>query len=263
MSAALSDAQGAARAQRAGVAVCETASVDYAGRALAFVQASLPHARFAFLGGSAATGAATATSDLDILVIVESQQPVSYIETVEHNDQLIEAFVYDRASFDWWMQRDLAARRPVLLRLAAHGIVLTGSDEAHGIQARMRELLARGPEPLNAAENAARRYALSAGMDDLEAARSEAEEYAIAAVVFKDAAELTLLGAGKWVGTGKWLVRELEAARGEGRADELLAWVGGGARSAHELVDIARRVLDDVGGFIQAGMVRGEKPGRK
>ena len=38
-----------------------------------FVRLRFPEARVAILGGSAATGAATSTSDLDILVIVDDE----------------------------------------------------------------------------------------------------------------------------------------------------------------------------------------------
>ena len=54
-----------------------------------------PGARVAFLAGSAATGAVTSTSDLDIFVLLGDEGgDLSYVETTTHQAWLVEAFVY-------------------------------------------------------------------------------------------------------------------------------------------------------------------------
>ena len=66
---------------------------DFAARARRFVVAHYPQALAAFLGGSAASGDATDSSDLDILVVLPDEwASASFVETVTHEGQLVEAF---------------------------------------------------------------------------------------------------------------------------------------------------------------------------
>jgi predicted nucleotidyltransferase len=221
-----------------------------------FVRLRFPEARVAILGGSAATGAATSTSDLDILVIVDDEAgEVSYVETTAHLGWLVEAFVYTPAAAGRWIQKGRDQRIPVLDSLAATGLELTDNDETRAWAEQAREVLATGPGDADPAEVDARRYALSALVDDLDACVAPEEAFITAATAFREAAELTLLVQRKWLGRGKWLVRNLRSANDHG----LLAWAGEDG-TTDELADICRDVLDAAGGYLQEGFVRGERP---
>src|SRR3954453_13674836 len=65
--------------------------MDAVGTARAFVREAFPQARAAVLGGSAARGQATATSDLDIVVILDGP-PAPYRETLRYGGWLVELF---------------------------------------------------------------------------------------------------------------------------------------------------------------------------
>lgn len=226
-------------------------------RARRFVAAHYPTATVAVLGGSSATGRATATSDLDVIVVLPQEWGrVAFVETVEHEGQLVEAFVYGPGGLPTWLEKDRRARRPVLDRMLAEGLPLTTGTPTDDLVAASRAVLSGGPTPLDATERRVRAYAVSALLDDLVDAGG-AERYAVAATLWREASELSLLLQQRWLGAGKWLVRELLAA---GDPYGLVRWAGGAPPDADGLVPLVRDVLDAAGGYLQAGLVRGERP---
>jgi predicted nucleotidyltransferase len=228
--------------------------VDAYAAARDFVRRSYPHARIAFLGGSAASGTTTSTSDLDIFVVLDDEGDVSYVETTTHEGWLVEAFVYSPDAVQRWLQKGRDERRPVLDALAATGLALTDNDETQAWAERARAVLAAGPGDPDPEEVDVRRYTLSALLDDLECA-DPGERYVVAATAFREAAELTLLVQRRWLGSGKWLVRNLRSADDHG----LVAWAAG-VHDPAELAAICRAVLTAAGGYLQSGFVRGERP---
>jgi predicted nucleotidyltransferase len=173
------------------------------------VRQRYPSSRAAYLGGSAATGRATPTSDLDIFV---------------------------------------------LLGEGAGSIALTDAPETARWAERSRRVLAAGPPAADASDLDGRRYMLSALVDDLAGDPDRAERYIIEAEAFRVAAELVLLIERQWLGTGKWLVRNLRGQEDHG----LLSWADSG-HDARALV-VCRRVLEAAGGYLQEGYVRGHRP---
>ena len=102
-------------------------------RARDYVRLVRPDAVAAFLGGSAATAAATATSDLDIVVVLEQDNSVAYVETCTFRGQLVEEFGYSPSGLQDWSRMGRADRRPVLDRLIAHA---SPSPRPHGNRPR-------------------------------------------------------------------------------------------------------------------------------
>ncbi len=230
--------------------------IDANAAARDFIQQRFPGARAAYLGGSIATGRATPTSDLDIFVLLdEGDEEVSYVETTTHHGWLVEAFVYTAPAAEHWIEKGRAERRPVLDSLIATGIALTDTDDTHLWAQRSRKALAVGPSSASHEEIDARRYTLSALVDDLEGGADPVETYVLQASAFREAAELVLLLDRRWLGTGKWLVRNLR----EGTDYGLLAWAEG-VHAASDLAAICRQVLNTAGGFLQEGFVRGHRP---
>ncbi|NUR92989.1 MAG: nucleotidyltransferase domain-containing protein, partial [Nonomuraea sp.] len=104
------------------------------------VEARFPGALYSFLGGSRAT----ATSDLDIVVVLPEVRP--YRENLRWREWPVELFVHNELSLTGWADRDLATRHPTMPRLCAEGVVLTDpSGKAARVRARMRARLAAGP----------------------------------------------------------------------------------------------------------------------
>lgn len=236
---------------------------DWVARALRFVQQEFPVAEAAFLGGSVATGHATRSSDLDLLIILPTPwDEVSFVETSRFEGQLVEAFVYGWDALPTWLERGRAQHRPVLDRLAAEGIPLINGPLSEGLQAQSRVVLDAGPGHADADDLARRAYSLSAHLEDL-ADRSEAsldtdpaERAVLTWTLWREAAELSLLTQRRWLGTGKWLVRELRA---DGDPHGLADWAEH-PEDVEQLVTVARTVLDAAGGSLQEGFIRGERP---
>ena len=96
-----------------------------------YIEENHPGAAASLLGGSAASGTATSTSDLDIAVLYPNGHS-NYAETTLFRGWLVEASVHTPDSLQFWYQREAEVRRPVLAELCAAGILLTdnGCGEA-------------------------------------------------------------------------------------------------------------------------------------
>lgn len=210
-----------------------------------------PDALGAWLGGSAGTGRATATSDLDVVVLLADVAP--YRLSVEHDGWPVELFVHVAASVHFYVGQDLERRRPTMARLVGEGRALVSGPEADALAAECREVLAAGPPPLAPEVLEHRRYLLTDLLDDLAGGGPPAEAAAVAAEVHRSAAELLLDVAGGWQGSGKWLAREVAAhdpERGERLADGLRSALAG---APAPLAAVAGEVLDRAGGPLWVG----------
>ena len=233
-------------------------SIDAAVLRLAadFVAARFPAAEGVVLGGSSASGTTTPTSDLDLLLLGPEEMfdgdGSSLAATYEHEGRLVEVFAYTSASYRVWAEREVAGHRPVILVMLTEGVVLRGGTGMAQLRRWAAETLAAGPT-LDQHALDLRRYMVSALLDDLTDATDPTEVAVLMAAMFEALAEFLLLAHGRWLGSGKWLVRRLHAwdadiARGLGEA--LVA----GDRGA--LIDRAHSLLEPFGGPLQAGMVR-------
>jgi len=216
--------------------------------AAALVADRFPGALAAFLGGGVLSPRRTATSDLDVVVVIAGP-PAPFRESLRWRGWPAELFVHDRASIERYFGIDAAARKPSLARMIADGAALTGSA---GIQAEIRErarsVLAAGPPQLSPAELELRRYGLTDLLDDLAGSTDPGETAVICWTLWRQTAELALLLAGNWLGGGKWLLRELRGSD-PALADELVAAIGDPGR----LALTAGQVLGRAGGPLWAG----------
>ena len=225
--------------------------MDLVALAHRIVAERFPDARAAVLAGSVAAGRATATSDLDIVVLSGSGERVR--ETIRVDGVPVELFVHTDESVAYWFERERQAGGCTLAHMLATGLPLAGV-EGDLLQARAREHLAAGPPAWTREQLDHRRYALTDALDDLAGATDAGERDAVAGQVLVMAGELALGSRGAWLGTGKWLVRRLRE-RDPDLAAELLAGhrdaVASGAVST--LVAACDRVLDTVGGRLTEG----------
>ncbi len=214
-----------------------------------------PHARQAWLAGSVVSGRATDTSDLDITVLLDEVEVRR--ESRVHEGWPVELFVQTPASVRHFVGRDLARRRPSMASMVATGVPLLPGDAGADLRTWCAEVLAAGPGSLSGTELDLARYTLTDLLDDLAGGGPPGIVDAVAVEVWRATAELLLASAGRWSGTGKWLVREVEAYD----ADSGTSW----APRLHEglhgalfgppgpLTALADEVLDRVGGRLWSG----------
>jgi predicted nucleotidyltransferase len=168
-----------------------------------------PQASVALLTGSAARGVATATSDLDIVVVL-SGSPAPYRETLRHGGWLVELFVHTEQSLHGFYERERAEGRCTLAHMVATGEALVAAEAALLLAADAEEMIEQGPPALSVAEADKRRYLITADLDDLVDATDSEERVWIASHLVTSAADLALRVSGQWSGRGKWLFRNLQ-----------------------------------------------------
>jgi hypothetical protein len=230
--------------------------------ARALVAERFPDVIAAFLGDTVLTGRRTATSDLDIVVLVADER-APFRETLEYRSWLVELFVHTRASFTHYSAKEVAARRSPLLHMCGRGTLLADVDgTATRIQEDARARLDAGPAPMSATELEDRRYGLSGLLDDLAGVQDPGELVFIATRLLTAATELVLLTRRTWLGTGKWLVRQLRQIDAALAGRLLSAYrVAVSSNRREPLQQVAQEILDEVGGRLMAGYHRqGEAP---
>ncbi|WP_445528083.1 nucleotidyltransferase domain-containing protein [Streptomyces cyslabdanicus] len=228
--------------------------IDLARR---LVRGRFPDALAVVLAGSAAAGRATASSDLDIAVLVGDGGETCR-ETLRFEGRLVELFIHTRAGLGELFAADTATRRAVLQSMYATGLVLVDTGgEAGWARARAEADLRDGPPAPTPETVETKRYGLTDALDDLADAGDPFERLAVAGVFFNVAADLLFDHHRAWTGGGKWLPRRLLEADGE-RGGALLE----GHRHLCEtgapvlLSDAAVRILDLVGGPLREGYRR-------
>ena len=227
--------------------------LDAVEAALAVVERDHPTCLAAFLAGSVVRGEATATSDLDIMVIVPEGSP-TYRESFRAFDWPVEVFVHTSSEHRQFVAKDAARRRPSTSMMDCEGIILRDVD---GLASQLKQeacaLLEQGPPPLTAAELALARYGVSDLMDDLADARAD-EAFLIAAQLAEASANVILDCHHHWRGNGKWamrMLRRLDPALAPRLAEALSAFYTAGDKST--LMDFAAHALTLAGGRLWEG----------
>ena len=236
--------------------------------ARALVAELFPHALWAVLTGSVITAARTAGSDLDIVVLLpEGDRCLPHPPTphpaapkAPHRDSRrfrgwpVELFVHDEPTLVHYLAKELGARKPSLHRMVGTGVTLVG-DPGHWPET-CAKVLAGGPPPLTPAERDWGRYALTDLLDDLLHADDPGERVVIADCAWQAAGDHTLAFAGRWSGSGKWLLRELR----EYDPDMAARWLAAHG-DPEAIAAYVRDLLDRNGGPLFEGYcVAGERP---
>ncbi|MFF5287834.1 hypothetical protein [Paractinoplanes globisporus] len=200
------------------------------------VAGRFPHATWAILTGSVLGPHRTAGSDLDIVVLQESEP--SHRESLHYRGWPVELFVNTADSLAGFMASELAKRKPSTHRMIAQGVTVLGDPGE--LPARCARVLAEGPPPLTEAERDGLRYGLTDVLDDFTHVVDPGERTVIASVLWFEAGKAALAFAGRWVSGGKWLLRELR----ELDPDFAARWLA----ARDEPAELATQVLADGGG---------------
>ena len=221
------------------------------------VAGRFPEARAAWLAGSVVSGTATATSDLDVTVLLPGP-PAPFRESLEYDGWPVELFVHSRETVARWIAMDLERRRPTLVRLISSGVVLLDVDGAGlALAEECADLLAAGPGPLSDAGRDTMRYGLTDLLDDLADSIEPVMTAAVAFATWEVAVRLLLAADGRWWGTGKWLVHELreyDAAHATSYSLRLHAGLAAAIdRDPVLLTVVVEEILEGAGGRLWAG----------
>ncbi|GIJ59244.1 nucleotidyltransferase domain-containing protein [Virgisporangium aurantiacum] len=205
------------------------------------VAARFPHATWAMLTGSVLGPHRTPGSDLDIVVLREDGP--GYRESLRFRGWPVELFVHTPEQLARYLDLELAARKASTHRMLAQGVPLLG--DPGDLPARCARVLAAGPPPLTGAEHDRLRYVMTDLLDDLIHAVDAGERAVIAAALWTETARAALAFAGRWIGTGKWLLRDLRELAPDLAAEWLAA--------RDDPRPLAERVLGGAGGPLFEG----------
>ncbi|MDT0156897.1 hypothetical protein Q9R19_04565 [Microbacterium sp. ARD32] len=229
--------------------------MDYAAVTEQFIAANFPRADIAIVAGSTSRDERTATSDIDLLLIGEAlfdDGRTSAAATYYFEGEIFEVFAYTPSGYDEWAQRDIERHRPVIVHMLIEGISIRQDASLEALRARWGAVLEAGPE-LTEEESRLRRYIITDALDDLRDASDPLELQVLASALFERTAELILLEAGHWIGTGKWLPRRLRVFDSE-RTEQLTTPLLRDDYAA--FADRVEAELVRAGGRVQAGFVR-------
>lgn len=230
--------------------------MDFAGLVRRFVEQEFPDASGVVLAGSTAAGRRTTTSDIDLLLIGPDgflgDGNASFAGTFGFEGEPIEVFAYTPTGFTEWAERGVREGRPVIVRMLVEGKILKNGSELVELYEQWAERYASGPWPTQYSLNL-KRYAVSDLLDDLADATDPAEAKLISDELLRQASALVLLSNGRWLGTAKYLVRELRAWDAA-RAEALLQPYLTGDTQA--LIAAVEAELERVGGRLQEGFIR-------
>ena len=229
--------------------------MDYTDLAERFIAANFPTASIAVIGGSTSRGERTATSDIDLLLIGQDMldtHQVGMATCLEFEGEIFEVFAYTPDGFVEWADRCIAQHRPVIVHMLVEGTPVRGAEQLDLQREVWAATLAAGPQ-VDAHELEFRRYVITDVLDDLLDASDPLEQRVLASTLFERTAELMLLTAGKWIGTGKYLprrLRELDREQVDALATPFLQ------ADLPRFADAVETELVRAGGRVQAGFVR-------
>jgi hypothetical protein len=192
------------------VPVPDGARVDPLEAAAEILSTRYPGADSLLLAGSITRGEATATSDLD-LVVLFPKLPRSFRESFVHRGWPVEVFAHDDETIEYFfLEQDLKSGVGSMLWMVHDGIPVPRTTALNGrIKAHADELLAAGPPSWSAAETDYSRYTITGQLDDLVAPRNDGEYRAIVAQLFHLLANHYLRSRRQWGAHSKTLPRRL------------------------------------------------------
>ena len=169
-----------------------------------------PSATVVLLAGSVVAGRETTTSDLDVVIILDSLED-PYRRSLLFLGWPVEAFVHSEETLGRTFDMDVQNRNPAMLRMWSEGVLVADLD---GTGERIKSLaaskLASGCPPPSKAAVDKLRYEATSLLEDLEGDPTGAESLFVAPTLCIALCHLRLLVARAWIGTGKWRLREAQ-----------------------------------------------------
>lgn len=214
-----------------------------------------PGSAVAFLAGSHVRGEATATSDLDIVVVFD-HLPCAYRDSFCYETWPVEVFAHDPQTLAYFFQEiDRRTGVPSLASMVAEGIEIPAStDFSKSLKQFARSSLQAGPPAWSDEDRAASRYAITNLLDDLKEPRTNHEALAILTSLYPALADHYFRTRNLWSASGKSIARALLSHDGDFATRFLdgfeAAFAGNGPAS---IIDLATEILQRDGGFLFEG----------
>lgn len=218
-------------------------------------QEKYPKSKVIFLAGSVVRGEATASSDLD-LVVVYDKLPNAYRESFIFENWPVEAFVHDPETLEFFFKKvDRPSGVPSLPSMVTEGLVIPETSAfTSDLKKMANDVLLKGPPKWGESEIKNSRYHITDLIEDLKTPRSIQEMYATGTQLYSALANFYFRSQNKWSAGGKSIPRALAKDNAEFSKqylhsfDELFA-----NKQIDQVLTLAAHILEDYGGYLFEG----------
>lgn len=217
-----------------------------------FLKRFHPDAQCALIGGSITRGMGTATSDIDIVVLYDDAYQTPHRESLIFQEWMIESFIHTPKAQDYFMEKDRAAGKAVLLDVIANGQII-GPHPALGEaqQQKARAIFGAGPPPYTEEDILKGRYFVTDQLDDLLGNTKRDEAAAILSRFYLLLDEFYARTHNQWTGNGKWMMRRMRRTDPDFAARFNAAFQEAYAGEIGPLTELARDMLAPYGGELR------------
>jgi predicted nucleotidyltransferase len=160
------------------------------------------------LAGSIIRNEGTKYSDLDIVVIYKCL-PKAYRESFTYNGVLVETFVHDPETVDFFLNKfDKVNNSSTLAQMIVEGIEIPYSTPlSREIKKRANECILIGPNGLDEQTTQNMRYAITNLIDDIREFKNKPELFGTLSSLYTSLSEFYFKANGYWAGSDKYVSR--------------------------------------------------------
>ena len=218
-----------------------------------FIVSHYPESDIVWVGGSAVYGNLTTESDIDLIIIDETETP--RLECYHFLGWKIEAFIYTALSLEIEFQTARYRGMPTIIKMCAEGLLIEDKKgDGKEFQREARILYEQGPQLWGEDKINEARYQITDFLSDFRSSEDFEESLFILNKLINTITELILRADGNWVGEGKWVARNLKSYD-EDLCDKLVKYTKTymNTNDKTELTSFIQSTLDHYGGELFVG----------
>ncbi|MEC1716670.1 nucleotidyltransferase domain-containing protein [Schinkia azotoformans] len=218
-----------------------------------FIVSHYPESEIVWIGGSAVYGNLTTESDIDLIIIDETETP--RLECYHFLGWKIEAFIYTALSLEFEFQTARYRGMPTIIKMCAEGLLIEDKQgNGEEFQREARILYEQGPQLWDEDKINEARYKITDFLSDFRSSEDFEESLFILNKLIDTLTELILRADGNWVGVGKWVARNLKSYDID-MCDKLVKYTRKYmiTKDKTELISFIQSTLDNYGGELFVG----------
>lgn len=218
-----------------------------------FIVSYYPGLDVACIGGSAVYGNLTKESDIDLIIIDETETP--RIECYHFLGWKIEAFIFTASSLEFQFQIARMNGMPTIIKLFAEGLLIKDKQGAgKRFQQEAKILYEQGPQQWDEDKINEARYQITDLLSDFRTSKDFEESVFILNKLMDRLVELVLRADGKWFSEGKWSARNLKSYDKD-MCDKLVKYtkIYMDTNDKTELISFIQSTLEHYGGELFVG----------
>lgn len=218
-----------------------------------FIDSHFPESDIVLIGGSAVYGNLTTESDIDLIIMDETETP--RIECYHFLGWKIEAFIFTALSLEVEFQTARHIGMPTIIKMCAEGLLIEDKQgNGKELQQEAKILYEQGPQLWGEDQINKARYQMTDLLSDFRSSEDFEESLFILNKLINTLTELILRADGHWFGEGKWVARNLKSYDKD-MCDKLVKYTKTymNTNDKSELIVLIQSTLDHYGGELFVG----------